>query len=197
LSPEGKLHWEHVAAVDRIYALIHLRMLSYRKDYRFRVNCRNCELAFDWSLDLTELDVIEMAPEGIEHLKTGEPIPVTLDGGLSVLVRVLTGEDETFLATSEVDEELLGVHLARRIVKIGEAQAYDEVVSAIKELRASDADELRSLTDDIEGGIETTFDVQCKSCKAVQKVILPFEADFFSTQRKSSKSQRRRLRKNG
>jgi len=197
VSAESKLSWERVAAVDRIYAIIQLRMLSYRKDYRFRVNCRNCELAFDWALDLTELDIIEMAPEGVDNLKTGEPIPIQLDNGLQVLARVLVGEDETFLATTDGDDELLSTHLARRIVKIGEAQAYDDVVAAIKELRAADADELRSITDDIEGGVETMFDVQCKGCKAVQKVLLPFEADFFSIQRKSSKSQRRRLRKSG
>lgn len=198
LDGEGKLNWSMVAATDRVYAMLQLRILTYRADYTFRVTCKTCDLVFPWTVELDALDVIDMAEEGIHNLQTGEPYIVELGNGSKVACRVLRGEDEVFLATSkQSDETALAAQLARRVVRIGDATAWDDVLSVVSDLPAGHADDLRTATDDIEGGVETTFDVKCSSCGGIQRVLLPFEADFFSTQKVSSKSQRRRSRKTG
>jgi hypothetical protein len=190
------LDWDLISSSDRIFALIQIRVASYGEDYEFRVTCSNsmCEHGYAWGVNLNELDVAEMSERGRQHLKTGDLIPVKLSNGLEVKCRLPNGEDETFMATLEArdDSRALTLHLARRVAEIEGEKHWDDVVKKVEELPAIVGDELWDITDEIEGGVEMAFDVQCPQCSNVQQVILPFEAGFFSNRKRFARSRRRR-----
>lgn len=193
---EDPLDWDLISSSDRIYALIQIRIASYGEDYEFRVTCNNtmCEHSYAWGVDLNELDIQPMSDRGKTFLKTGEPIPVELSDGTKVLCRLPNGEDETFMATLDAqdDSRSLTYHLARRVAEINGEKHWDDVLAFVEELPARLGDELWDVTDEIEGGVEMTFDVKCPKCGNVQQVILPFEAGFFSSRKRFARSRRKR-----
>jgi hypothetical protein len=49
----------------------------------------------------------------------------------------------------------------------------------LEELDVADAEHLRTAFDEVDCGVETTIDVECPECLAVQSVELPFGPSFF------------------
>lgn len=190
------LNWDKIASADRIYALIQIRVESYGQEYEFRVSCSNsmCENTYGWGVDLTDLDVQPVSEQGKAHLRTGDPIPVKLSDGTELLCRLPNGEDEAFMASLEArdDTRALTYHLARRIAQMDGEKHWDDILAKVEDLPARMGDELWDTTDEIEGGVEMMFDVQCPRCSNTQQVILPFEAGFFSSRKRFARSRRRK-----
>ncbi len=46
-------------------------------------------------------------------------------------------------------------------------------------MEMADATALLDRFDELDGGVETTIDVECPACFGVQEVELPFERGFF------------------
>ena len=193
---QDPLDWDRVASADRIYALIQIRVESYGEDYEFRVSCSNnmCENVYAWGVNLNEMDVQPVSERGKAFLRTGEPIPIELSNGAKVLCRLPNGEDEMFMATLEAkdDARSLTYHLARKVALFDGEKHWDDIVQKVENLPARVGDELWDAVDEIEGGVEMTFDVKCPRCSNVQQVILPFEAGFFSSRKRFARSRRRR-----
>jgi phage FluMu protein Com len=187
-------NFSHIAAADRMFALIQVRILSYGNDYDFSVVCKSCGYRYMWYIDLSQLDFIPMAESGINQLKTGAPVHVPgVPSGASIDIRVATGLDEEFLAEQNIDEELtLTYNLARKIVQIDGKTDWLDILHAVEELPAKDADYLWDFADDMEGGLDTMFDVKCPKCKEIQRVILPFEASFFTSRKRFVNSRRKK-----
>jgi hypothetical protein len=106
--------------------------------------------------------------------------------GSQVKTRLLTGKDEEFFSNiqSKDESKTLTYHLARRIVEIKGQTHWREILQAIEELDAREADYLWNVTDELEGGVNTMFDIECPSCFRAQQVSLPFEAGFFSSRKR-------------
>ena len=188
--PVNKPDWDVVLSSDRTYLLVQLRVASYGPKYDFRVTCGSCRHHFMWTVDLTELDVQQVSDEGRRHAKSGDPLIVSLSDGRSVKCRLLTGKDEEYFATLGAKDEarMLTLHLARRIVEIDGKTHWNDVLKAVEDLEAGVADELWNVTDQLEGGVDTMFDIECPSCGRVQQVALPFEATFFSSRKRFVRS---------
>ena len=193
---EGKFDWDKALTADRTYALIQLRIASYGADYEFDVTCQNdsCGRKYGWGLDLNDMDVAQVSAEAKQYVQTQKPVALTLATGTVVQCRPLTGEDERFLATKGADDQsmVLAHHLARRIVEIRGKKKWRDVVSEIEDLEVREADELWDLTDEYEGGVETMIDTVCPSCDNEQRVLLPFEASFFSSRKRFAGSRTKR-----
>ncbi len=193
---DDPLDWDKIATADRTYALIQVRVESYGPDYEFRVSCSNtmCENVYAWGVDLNDLDVQPVSERGKMYLKTGNPVPIELSSGAKVLCRLPTGEDEAFMASLNAadDARSLTYHLARRIAQFDGEKHWDDILEKVEDLPARAGDELWDATDEIEGGVEMTFDVKCPRCANTQQVILPFEAGFFSSRKRFARSRRRK-----
>jgi hypothetical protein len=184
--------FENLLAADRTYLLIQLRVASYGPDYEFRVTCSSCRKIYGWGINLEkDIDVIPVSPRGLDSVKSGEPVLLELTDGRKIKCRLLTGEDERFLSTLGVKDEskALTFHLARRIVAIDGKDRFNDVVEVVQDMEAIVADKLWDETDTLEGGVETSFDVECPSCGNVQQALLPFEAGFFSSRKRFAHSK--------
>lgn len=190
MLPAGKPDWDAVLSSDRTHLLVQLRIASYGAKYDFRVTCGSCRHHFVWTVDLSQLDVKEVSDAGRQHVKTKEPLVITLPDGRQARCRLLTGKDEEFFSTLSAKDEskVLSYHLARRIVEIDGQTHWREIFQIVEELEASTADHLWNVTDELEGGVDTMFDIECPSCFRVQQVALPFEASFFSSRKRFAHS---------
>jgi hypothetical protein len=192
----GKPNFDYLLGADRAYLLIQLRVASYGSDYDFRVTCSACKHHYMWNINLLELDVQPVSEAGQHHVQTGEPLTVTMKNGEQIRCRLLTGKDDEFFASlgTQDDGKILTHHLTRRIVEMQGKTHWREVMQAVEELEAADADFLWDATDELEGGVNTTFDIECPSCFRLQQVVLPFEASFFSNRKRFARSQ---MKENG
>lgn len=182
---KNEINWNYVALADRYFSLIQLRIASYGEDFDFEVTCDACAHNFGWGVNLNELDIIPMSSEGKAYLATGIPIAVKLSCGDIVKMRIPNGTDESYIANLGPKDRArhLTLHLARRIVEINGKTIWSDVVEEVEELPAKYAGELWNAIDDHEGGVDTSFMIECPKCDREQRVSLPFTPAFFSNRK--------------
>jgi len=189
-TPSGVIAFDQLLAADRISLLIQLRAYTFGADYEFQVTCPNCRNRFGWGIDLDKLESKPVSAAGLEHVRTGEPLLVDLPDGRKIKVRLLTGRDEEFIAALGVKEEnkILLYNLAKRVLEIDGKQEWKDVLAIVEDLEARTADYLWDVFDDLEGGVDTMFNIECPGCAALQTTMLPFEASFFSSRKRFAPS---------
>jgi hypothetical protein len=194
-GPYGKLgekpDLSQVSSADRTYMLLQLRMQSFGTSYEFDVACGNCERTIKWQCELTEFATRPMKPEGVEHLRTGAPIVRTLPSGMDVKFRLGLGADEEYMAKLDKKERVnISTHnLARRVLEIDGKTAWKDVFDAVADLAVIDGDYLHDQIDEIEGGVDLSFDIECPKCASRQLTMLPFEMSFFSSRKRLKRTR--------
>lgn len=184
---DNGLAWLHAVSADRIFTLIQLRIKSYGGAYSFRLTCPTCGAHYPWTVDLVQLPVKPVSDVGVQAFRAGEPYVVKLPDGRQVKCRMLNGEDESFLAKQGMKEQhrTLAMHLARRIVELDGKTKFRDILALVEDMEANMADALWNETDEAEGGVDTSFDVECPECSNLQRVVLPFDAGFLSNRKQS------------
>jgi hypothetical protein len=188
----GPLDWSKVIAGDRFYALLQIRSQTFGDEYAFSVQCSNssCRERFEWTLDLKDLQVVQLSEASKAAFKAGNRFETKLPrDGRRVWFRLMTGADEARASSvmkSSQDGALLTA-LALRIVEI-EGVPDSEKRSFLDEMEMADAAALIELFDRVDGGVETSIDIECPSCMGVQEVQLPFERNFFLPKAKGKTS---------
>jgi len=183
--------WDAMLLADRTYLIVQLRIGSYGENYDFRVTCGNCRNHFVWGVNLKELDVKPVSEAGKQHVKTGEPLLVDLPDGRKVKVKLLTGKDEEFIGKLSAKDEVktLTYHLSRRLLEIDGKTRWEDIVKIVEDMETGVADHIWNVTDELEGGVDTSFDIECAECHRLQQVVLPFEAGFFSSRKRFALSK--------
>jgi len=192
------IDWHNLSSPDRTYALIHLRAFTYGDEYEFRLTCDRCKHHHGWGVDLVkDLDVIDMHDAARASIREDQPYVIESKEFGQIYCRVPTGVDEAYLATLDGKEDVKAsiYQLARQIVKIADAEDFDSIMTLVEDIPARVADDIRDQIDDIEGGVDTSFDVECPKCESTQQVFLPFEASFFSSRRRFKRSSKSRTRR--
>jgi hypothetical protein len=92
----------------------------------------------------------------------------------------MTGADEARAAAALKNgrDGALLTALALRIVEI-ESVADKDKRAFLDEMEMADAAALLDKFEEVDGGVETTLEVECPSCFGVMEVELPFERGFF------------------
>lgn len=182
--PDGAaLDWSKVLVADRFYALLQIRSLTFGDDYAFSVQCKNagCRERFEWELSLKDLPVRTLSEDAKTAFKDGNRFETKLPrDGRRVWFRLMTGADEARAATALKNgrDGALLTALALRIVEI-EGLADKEKRAFLDEMEMADAAALLDKFEEVDGGVETTLEVECPSCLGVMEVELPFERGFF------------------
>ena len=175
--------WSAVLQGDRFYTLLQLRALTYGPEYSFAVTCREvrCRARILWELDLHDLPVRPLAGKQRDLFLHGNRFPALLpDAQKKVAFRLLTGADERRLPAlkRQAGDRLLSATLAFRLVEV-EGVAPKDKRRFVEELSLADARHLGEEFQQADCGVETSIDIECPECFAVQAVDLPFDADFF------------------
>lgn len=170
---------------DRAFLLICLRRVSLGDEYPFEYKCENeqCGAKSTLTVDLSELETF--ASE--DPMKTVWDIE--LPSKRKAVVKIATGH-------MEMDQDRKGKAsdpVTRALVsRLESLDGQPVTVAMVQKMSLRDRDALRAAFDRIEGGIETTVDVECQVCKTEASVeVNPATAGFFfpSALKKRSKTK--------
>jgi hypothetical protein len=182
-STSPTLDWSKVLVADRFYALLQIRSLTFGDEYAFSMQCRHssCREKFEWELLLSQLPVRMLSEGAKASFKNGNRFETRLpNDGRRVWFKLMTGADEAKAAQvlkNGRDGALLTA-LALRILEI-ENVAEKDKRAFLDDMEMADAAALLDAFDGVDGGVETTLDVECPHCMGLQEVELPFERGFF------------------
>ena len=193
-SFDGKPDWGKVLIADRFVALVHVRIATYGPTYAFDLPCERCGERIEWELELDQLPVRELSVESRSTFLGGNRFRTHLpDAGRAVWFRLLVGNDERMLPQLRQAnrDKVLSASLAHRVVEV-EGVAEKGRRAFLEDLALGDVKALLTEVERVDGGIETSIDIQCPSCQAVQAVDLPFQGTFLlPTGKRSAGSSRR------
>lgn len=179
----GRPDWSKVLLGDRFYALLRIRCATYGADYGFAVTCREatCRARIDWEIDLRELHVHTLPHASREAFLGGNRFRTHLpDADRHVIFRLLVGEDEKRLPhlRREAADRLLSASLAYRIVEVEGLEPKDKR-RFLEDMTMRDAAYLSTEFERVDCGVETSFEIECPTCMAIQRVEIPFDQDFL------------------
>lgn len=165
-------HIQNMLITDRWIYLVALRTLSLGSDYRFGVNCPNCQKGDQVIYDLRQIKIIN-APKPDALFKE-----ITLPTGKSCRIRAADGEVEATIERMSKDDNAPTVALFARVAEIG-GQPADLVT--IKNLPLRDRQAIRKAIDELEGDIDDKVMLKCPSCQHEHEAQLELSgANFFS-----------------
>lgn len=195
--------WRKVMQGDAFAVFLEIRRITYGDEYDFTCQCKSCRSTINWTMKFSELDVRELSEEGEASWKTGEPIAVETESGLRVTGKILTGEDDKYIARLQEGREMSqrNATLCQRIVSIEgvDTKKPFEKIRWVESLDAGDADELLELLEWHDCGVDTEIPVTCANCYYDQTVTLPLGASFFlkKLRKKAKRKTRKQLQEDG
>lgn len=159
---------------DRLFTIFSIRRVTVGDKYLYQSKCPDCKTTHTLSADLSEVEIKHMPSP---HKRVYE---FTLPRSNKVVkITPMTGRGEEKLTTlsSKQKEDSLSLSLAMRITEIdGERPSLKDV----KSLSSVDRTFLRGKFDEIEGGLDTTTEVECPSCFSTYEEDLDVsQASFF------------------
>jgi hypothetical protein len=177
------LDWAQVLQGDRFFALLRIRMLSLGVDYAFAVACKSetCLQRFEWELSLDDLPVRMLPDDSRQRFQAGNRFEAWLPSAQTrVWFRLATGADEKRFARirQASPDSIWSASLALRVLEV-EGVADSQKRRFLEELELADAEFLRNEFERVDGGVETSIEVECPECLMTQDIDLPFDHRFF------------------
>jgi hypothetical protein len=176
---------------DRNAVMVAARKSGYGADYTTSVMCFSCSHEFDHTYDLNEIqDVVKGEEvEGV-FIKDGLLHMALPKSGLQVTVRNLLVRDERDLNNAERIREKnnlpsTGISdlLKTMVVSINGNQDSGYISGIVDQMPAMDARFVRESYDRCTPTLDLDASIECPSCGATQRRMMPFTADFFWPQR--------------
>lgn len=182
-----KLRWEDALVCDRLFAMIQVRCQAYGPDYAFDVQCQSasCGEKIRWILDLEKDLPVKPLPESSRAaFRAGNRFTTTMvdseDNAREVTFQLLTGKGEREAARilKKSPSRLVVAALGARIVSIEGVDANEKsLFLGNQEIRV--LGDMMTAFDEVDGGIETTIEVECQQCGNRQDVELPLGGEFY------------------
>jgi hypothetical protein len=197
-ASDGGVNWADVLIGDRLYALIGIRQAMYPEEkYSFRITCREmrCRQSIDWQIDLLKELPVKKLPEASKAALVEGRNEFKVDlapPGVGVWFKLMTGRDQSAqqrmiqqavkqAPRGEKPSDLV-LSLASRIIRVeglDGSEDFDARVEWLEDLDGSCHRKLLRGFDAVDCGVETSIEVECQACMAVQGVELPFDETFL------------------
>lgn len=210
ISAEGSVvPWGKVLVCDRFYTLAAIRIVTYGPIYTFPVQCgetgRGCGHQFEWDVNIeTDLPLYDLPDESRQKVAAGDNrFELGLDGK-KIVFKLLTGIDERKAGNAIADnsKEVFTTALASRIVEVEglDRRKRDQITRYLDDLDLDIQLGLLAEFEEVDGGFDTEFEVECPKCDRIQRVAVPFEGEAFWLPRshkptKSEATSKRKRRK--
>jgi hypothetical protein len=193
----GRPDWAQVLMCDRFWALLMQRAATYGDEYAFTIQCRDrqlCGKRIQWECNISELPFKKLPEESRAKIADGDnSFQAELQhgeyAGNVVNFHLQTGHHEKRSAQlmSGQDTRVVVAALATRIDSI-EGVEKGKLVRVLDDMEMSDLMGLMDQFDDVDGGVDTTIEIECPHCGLLQDVDLPFGQDFFLPRRRRKHS---------
>ena len=156
--------------MDKLYALIKLREISYGDSYRVNVICPKCKeenpLTIKLSKDLNILPI----PDDLEDPR--EVLLPTINK--PAIVKFPRVRDEQYQATGGAVSNMW-----RFVTSIGGIEDKGVIAEAIKQMPIKDRQTLRNAIRGEDFGVETKIKLKCGKCEKLTIIDLPLGEGFF------------------
>lgn len=196
-----KVDWAQVCLTDIIDALIGIRKVM-RPLLSYKESCSNCGAKNEIDVDLREMKVEPLSPEGKAHLASGQPALVGLAlveeedaPKVQARIRMLLGADMTHISKlmrqdpDTVSIAQLLLHIEAIVVSPDEEiTSYDGIKRYYEDQDWIFHESLEEAINAFGGGTNTTVAMDCKRCNAEQEGALPFGGEFFYPQKSTRRS---------
>lgn len=174
---------------DRNAVIIAARASGYGNAYETRTTCPNCGTGAEITFDLTSPKIQELNYENLEFLtknKAGNFVIKLPQTQFAVEVRLLTGEDEQYLAKlaqskkkNKLGDSAMTDQYKLMIASVEGVTDKTTLAKFIELMPAADSRFLRKAYKTIIPNIRITEDFSCTSCGHEQELEVSFGADFF------------------
>lgn len=142
---------------DRVYLIFALRRVTFGDEYSFQDECpsEDCKRKSLYSIDLSTLEKKDM-PDRMKRVFTAK-----LPSGKDVTYRTMYGADEERVAKfSRTDDAISQTMLLRLEMLAGEPPT----LKSVKALGMKDRQAIRALFEAVDGGVDTTVEMECPVC---------------------------------
>lgn len=145
---------------DRVFLIFAIRRVTLGDELPVRESCPACKTTTLFMVDLAKDMQSRAMPDPTKRV-----FDVTLPSGVPARFRVSTGEDEVRLAKlvkrNKQAPDALSQSILMRLELLGDEKPTLEMV---KSLGMRDRNFLRDQFQEVEGGVDTTLELECPSC---------------------------------
>lgn len=184
VEPKG-LKVNKLIPADKHYLMLQLRIHTYGSNYHVEGTCPVCSNKKEYSIDLNDFPVIELADDYKDKLKF--TLPVSQD---ELQLRLLTGEDLESIKRQakklaktlrvDVDELEYVIRMSRHIVSInGEEMNDGRAQGYVEAMHAQDSAYFWYMLDEVLVGYDTMIEVVCPKCRNEIEFNMPITGEFF------------------
>ncbi len=174
---------------DRNAILVAARVTGYGPNYETNTPCPACGNKSVFAFNLNDGSVYggdDLGDLEIDETDRGTFITTLPMTKISAEFRLLTGEDESFIARNNARrkkasalETNLTTQLARCIVGLNDDTDKSIINQFVELMPAFDSRHMRSAIKAVTPNIDLTQHYQCSECNHEQEMEVPFTTDFF------------------
>ena len=189
---EGALDWGHVLACDRTYAILMARCATHGNTEELDMKCASCRKKFVWELPLDDLAVYALPEESIAKIRARDNrFDATLLSGETVTFKLQTGHDQIKAkkVLEEVGNDIMAAALHSRILDVSGVERKG-LKAWINDFSLGHAQSLIDAFEEVDGGVDPSFDVYCPKCGEEWEVELPLDLQRMFAPRRRVRRQR-------
>ena len=178
---------EHFLPADRTAIMYAARITGYGPEYVLNMTCNACGKNADFTFDISKQEILNDTPPGVElNEATGTFLFELPKTGLSVEVRLLTTEDESFISKQNEKAQELGLPVnktvnlfQRAVVSVNGISDQAALSQLFENLPAIDSRKIRTVINNISPRLSTKQTIACGSCGTESESEVPFTLGFF------------------
>lgn len=177
----------HFLPADRTAVMYAARITGYGNEYVLNMPCQACGKQTNFKFDISKQEIVDDTPDGVTINDTSGTFIFSLPKtGLTVEVRLLTTEDEDFIAKQSEKAESLGIPVnktvnlfSRAVVSVNGISDQGALTQLFENLPAIDSRKLRSVINNISPRLSTKQTIACDLCGTESESEVPFTLGFF------------------
>jgi len=144
-----------------------------------------------------DLDIYDLPEESKAKVASGDNrFELEFDGRMFVH-KLMTGNDERRAGKILMKKrsELVTTSIAQRLISIDDLDRPNAIANFLEDMDLDVQLELLNQLEEVDGGIETEFEVECPRCENEFRAPVPFEGEAFWIPRKRSQQKAKRSKR--
>lgn len=184
----NQINYDDLLIGDKNALMVATRILGYGKNYQVQMTCPVCEHKQQAIVDLS---ILEHKTVDFSNLPKGiNEFPFKFPSGTEITFKFLTSRDESEIevdvkAMKKVNDKYstdLSTRLKKLVTSVNSKRDVQSISKFIdNEMVASDSLALRRHLQEVQPGIDMTFDYTCKNgeCGYEERSTVPLTVEFF------------------
>ena len=157
---------------DRFYLIMWETINSYSKEFPVEHECEHCWQKFNYIVDLSQLEKIEL-PDNYK-----EPCEITLPkSGTKIKLRLLTVKD--LIEIDVVEKQGQNAWLYRPALSIVDGRSLADKLDYLSKIDTQDLEYIRAFQDAFEHGLKMRTNYTCPKCGGTGVMPVPFRFEML------------------